>query len=343
MPEAETFRVPEPQGVHTNPPRLFRRKTVIVAGIGLAILVTAAVAFKLRGVLVPLAEALIKGIPIAAPQALILTDLPMASGPRISLFNGSDLNDWDGWLGYPDPAQTHKYFHSADPIGVGGVGKDFKVVVEDGEPAIYVNGRTWGSLTHKGDYGDYHLSLQFKWGKNSDYPMSGNPQDSGLLYHSNGAAGAVLGTWMRSIEFDMLRGQVGRFVPVGRGLSSKTTVGRDPDLFNQRRRYMIGGREVDVAGLVSWFAQNATDQEKPVGDWNTLDLYVLGDRAIHVVNGVPVLEAWSICDAEHIFDRCEPLTHGRIQLQAEGSETLFRHITLEPVKSLPRVTLAPLR
>jgi hypothetical protein len=54
-----------------------------------------------------------------------------------------------------------------------------------------------------------------------------------------------------------------------------------------------------------------------------------------------VLEAWSICDAEHIFDRCEPLTHGRIQLQAEGSETLFRHITLEPVKSLPRVTLAP--
>ena len=92
---------------------------------------------------------------------------------------------------------------------------------------------------------------------------------------------------------------------------------------------MIGGREVDVTGLftglVSWFAQNATDQEKPVGDWNTLDLYVLGDRAIHVVNGVPVLEAWNICNVEHIFGHCEPLAHGRIQLQAEGSETLFRH------------------
>ncbi len=71
---------------------------------------------------------------------------------------------------------------------------------------------------------------------------------------------------------------------------------------------MIGGR--DVTGLVSWFAQNATDQEKPVGDWNTLDLYVLGDRAIHVVNGVPVLEAWNICYAERTFARCEPLTHG---------------------------------
>jgi hypothetical protein len=54
-----------------------------------------------------------------------------------------------------------------------------------------------------------------------------------------------------------------------------------------------------------------------------------------------VLEAWNICDAEHTFARCEPLTHGQIQLQAEGSETLFRHITLEPIKSLPKVTLVP--
>ena len=104
---------------------------------------------------------------------------------------------------------------------------------------------------------------------------------------------------------------------------------------------MVGGREVDVVGnAVLWFAENATDQEKPAGDRNTLDLYVLGDRAIHVVNGVPALEAWNICDVEHLFGRCEPLTHGRIQLQAEGSEALFRRITLEPIKSLPRV-IAP--
>jgi Domain of Unknown Function (DUF1080). len=345
LPEAETSHVAEQQRGRTTIQRLFCRKTIIVAALGLAILVAAAVAYKLRGVLVPAAEALVRGIPVATPQALMLTDLPVAQGTRISLFNGVDLNDWDGWLGYPDPAEIYRSFHSADPIGVGGIGKDFKVVVEDGEPAIYVSGKPWGSLTHRGDYGDYHLSLQFKWGKNSYYPMLRDPLDSGLLYHSGGPQGGVLGTWMRSIEFDVLHGQVGRLVPIGRSLSFKTTVGRDPDLFSQRRRYMIGGREVDVTGLftglVSWFAQNATDQEKSVGDWNTLDLYVLGDRAIHVVNGVPVLEAWNICNAEHVFGHCEPLTHGRIQLQAEGSETLFRHVTLEPIKSLPRVTLAP--
>jgi hypothetical protein len=62
-----------------------------------------AVAYKLRGVLVPAAEALIRGIPIATPQALILTDLPVGQGPRISLFNGIDLNEWDGWLGLSRP------------------------------------------------------------------------------------------------------------------------------------------------------------------------------------------------------------------------------------------------
>jgi hypothetical protein len=341
LPEAETSRVAELRSGRTTIQRRFRRRTVIAAALVLAILAAGAVVYKLRGVLVPMAEALIRGIPVATPQALIVTDLPVAQGPRVLLFNGIDLADWDGWLGYADPAETFRYFHSADPIGVGGIGKDFDVVIEDGEPVIYVSGKTWGSLTHKGDYGDYHLSLQFKWGKHRYYPKLDDPQDCGLLYHSHGSAGAVLGTWMRSVEFDIIRGQLGRLVPVGRGLSSKTTIGRDPDLFNQRRRYMLGGREVDVTAGVSWFAQNGTDQEKPTGDWNTLDLYVLGDRAIHVVNGVPVLEAWNICDAEHIGARCEPLTHGRIQIQAEGSETFFRHITLEPIKSLPRVTLRP--
>jgi Domain of Unknown Function (DUF1080) len=340
LPEAETS-LHEPKRARAITQRLLGRKTIFVVALGLVVLVTAAVAYKLRGVLVPAVEAVVRGIQIAPPQVLILADLPMAQGPRISLFNGSDFDDWDGWLGYADPAQTHRYFHSTNPIGVGGIGSDFKVVVEDGEPAIYIKGKTWGGLTHRGDFGDYHLSLQFKWGKNLDSPVMHGPRDSGLLYHSYGPPGGVLGTWMRSIEFDLLSAELGKFVPVGSGLSARTTVGRDPDLFNQRRRYVVGGREVDVIGLVSWFAQNATDQEKSVGDWNTLDLYVLGDRAVHVVNGVPVLEAWNICSVEHMFGRCEPLTHGRIQLQAEGSEALFRHITLEPIKSLPKVTLAP--
>ncbi len=318
---------------------LFRTRGIVVIGIWLIVLAAGATVYKLRGVLVPPADALIRGIPIASPQEPSLTDLPLAQGPRVSLFNGVDLNDWDGWLGYADPAETFKKTHSVNPIGAGGVGKDYMVVVVDGEPAIYVNGKMFGSLTHKGDYADYHLSFQFKWGESTYYPKLSDPKDSGLLYHSHGAPGAAFGTWMRSVEFDIVHGRFGSLATVGEGLSSKTTVGRDANLLSPIRRYMVGGREVEIPARVSWFAQSATDQEKPLGDWNTLDLYVLGDKAIHVINGVPVLEAWNVCDADQAGARCEPLTHGRIQLQSEGSEAFFRRITLEPIKALPKVTV----
>jgi hypothetical protein len=202
-----------------------RTRAIVVLGLGLIVLAAGATAYKLRGVLVPAAEALTRGIPIAGPQELALADLPMGQGPRVSLFNGVDLNDWDGWLGYPDPAETFKKTHSVNPIGAGGIGKDFRVVVEEGEPAIYVNGKTFGSLTHKGDYADYHLSLQFKWGNTTYYPKLNDPQDSGLLYHSHGAPGGALGTWMRSVEFDIIHGQFGRLVTVGDRLSSKPRSG----------------------------------------------------------------------------------------------------------------------
>jgi Domain of Unknown Function (DUF1080) len=318
---------------------LFHTRRIVVLGIGLIALAAGGVAYKLRGVLVPAAQALIGGIPIAGPQDLSLTDLPAGQGPRVSLFNGVDLNDWDGWLGYPDAAETFKKTHSVNPIGAGGVGKEFKVVVVDGEPAIYVNGRIFGSLTHKGDYADYHLTLQFKWGESTYYPKLNDPKDSGLLYHSHGAPGEAFGTWMRSVEFDIVHGQFGRLATVGDGVFAKTTVGRDADLLSPTRRYIVGGQGFEIPTGALWFAQNATDQEKPVGNWNTLELYVLGDKAVHVINGVPVLEAWNLCDAEHASARCEPLTHGRIQLQSEGSEAFFRRITLEPIKSLPKVTM----
>ncbi len=58
---------------------------------------------------------------------------------------------------------------------------------------------------------------------------------------------------------------------------------------------------------------------------------MLGDRAIHVVNGVPVMEVRDLkADGQ-------PLTHGAIQLQSEGAETFFRDIVLEPITSLPKV------
>jgi hypothetical protein len=270
---------------------------------------------------------------LAAPDApLTLTDVPKSAGPATVLFNGKDLKDWDAWLGYADPALTYKRPAIA-PIGVSAQSADiFKVVVEDGRPALYVNGKTWGSLVHRGDFHDYHLRLQYKWGKGRWAPRETQAPNNGLLYHSHGAPGAVWGTWSQAVEFEIMTGSIGMVVPVGEAISATTTAVDDPALIPPKLRFAPGGRVQTVqGGTANWNVEAYRDAEKPAGEWNTLDLYVLGDRAVHVVNGVPVLEVRDLkADGA-------PLTHGAIQLQSEGAETFFRDIVIEPITSLPKV------
>lgn len=268
--------------------------------------------------------------PALAAPALTLTEVPKAAGPAVSLFNGQDLNDWSAWLGYRDPALTYKQPAIA-PIGATAESAQiFKVVQEDGRPALYVNGKTWGSLLHKGDFRDYHLRLQYKWGPGRWAPRETLPPNNGLLYHSHGAPGAVFGTWSRSMEFEIMLGSVGMVVRVGDPVSATVSAIDDPSLIDPKLRFSPSGRDVTVA-TPNWNVEAAVDAEKPAGEWNTLDLYVLGDRAIHVVNGVPVLEV------RDMRAEGQPLTHGAIQLQSEGAETFFRDIVLEPITALPKI------
>ena len=284
----------------------------------------------------PTAEqtAAIAGDPPFKPQTLVLGALPKASGPQLSLFNGRDLADWEGWLGYADPAKTYTKPPEA-PIGHTGADQVFKVVQEDGAPALYASGKTWGALVHKGDYANYHLRLEFKWGPGRWAPRVNLPPNNGLLYHSYGEHGAVFGTWMKSVEFEIMQGSTGMLVRVGEEVRPSTYAGHDPSIIYPHRRFMIGGREVDVV-TPAWNVENGRDTEKPAGQWNTLDLYVLGDRAVHVVNGVPVLVAHDIKTVTPDGKRT-PLTHGRIQLQSEGAETFFRNIMVEPIAAMPRI------
>ncbi len=264
--------------------------------------------------------------------ALALTDVPKAAGPAVSLFNGKDLKNWSAWLGYADPALTYKRPPVA-PIGAAAQSAEiFKVVTQDGRPALYVNGKTWGSLVHEGDFRNYHLRLQYKWGQGRWAPREAQAPNNGLLYHSHGAPGVVWGTWSQAVEFEIMTGSVGMVVPVGEAISVVADAEHDPNIIKPNLRFAPAGRPVTAkGGTADWNIEAYSDAEKPVGEWNTLDLYVLGDRAVHVVNGVPVMEVRDLkADGQ-------PLTHGAIQLQSEGAETFFRDLVLEPITSLPRI------
>jgi hypothetical protein len=269
-------------------------------------------------------------------QDLVLGPAPKAVGRKVVLFNGRDLADWEGWLGYADPAKTYRK-PAEDPLGHTGADEVFKVVTEDGQPALYVSGKTWGALTHKGDFANYHLRLEFKWGPGRWAPRANLPPNNGLLYHAHGPQGAVFGTWMKSVEFEIMQGSTGMVVRVGEDVRPSTYAGHDPSIIYPQRRFMVGGREVEVV-TPAWNVENARDAERPAGQWNTLDLYVLGDKSIQVVNGVPVLAAHGIKTVDEA-GKATPLTHGRIQLQSEGAETFFRNIVLEPIDKLPTVTV----
>lgn len=299
----------------------------------------------LKIILSSLAMAIAASVSVQAQQAAVaapvfehkpmqLVDLPAPAGAATALFNGKDLNDWEAWLGYRDPALTYQGPPEA-PIGPAGLGDIYKVVTVDGAPAILISGVTWGGLTHKGDFANYHLRLEYKWGDKTYAPRLTSPQNNGLLYHSFGAPGAVYGTWMAAAEFEIMKGSVGMLVPVGRHVRARTMVGHDPAIIQPHLRFMPGGLEIEVT-QPAWNVEASVDAEKPVGEWNTLDLYVLGDEAVHVVNGVPVLHVTGLSTVDSAGGRT-PLTHGRIQLQSEGAETYFRNITLQSITTLPRL------
>lgn len=280
-------------------------------------------------------KAAIAGDPSHERQELKLVDVPAPAGPAVPLFNGRDLDDWQAWLGYQDPSLTYLE-GPAKPIGIAGKGSMFKVVEEDGEPALYVNGETWGSLVHGREFENYHLRLEYKWGDKRYPPRLDLPHNNGLLYHSTGRPGTVFGTWMPAVEFEIMKGSVGMVVPVGPHIGVTTNAAHDPTIIYPMRRFMTDGREVAVK-QPAWNVEAASDAERPVGEWNVLDLYVLGDRAIHVVNGVPVMALRDLRISDPATGTSRPLTRGRVQFQSEGAETYFRNITVEPITSMPRI------
>jgi hypothetical protein len=79
-------------------------------------------------------------------------------------------------------------------------------------------------------------------------------------------------------------------------------------------------------------SKNATI-EKPIGEWNTVEILCLGARSVHVINGVVNM----INEDSHLLvnGQKKPLTKGNIQLQSEGAEVYFRKMEIRPIDSIP--------
>ena len=76
-----------------------------------------------------------------------------------------------------------------------------------------------------------------------------------------------------------------------------------------------------------------TSNEKPLGEWNIVDLYCFGQTSVHVVNGQVVVINTNCSKIEN--GQKVPLTKGKIQIQSEGGEFLIRKMEIEKIKGIP--------
>lgn len=224
------------------------------------------------------------------------------------LFNGTDLSGFtphiDGVTAGQDPHAFFKVQSGALHV------MDISTTTTREQP--------FGYLATDAAYGDYHLQFQYKWGTKKFAPRNtgDTPRDAGLLFHVRGQD--VI--WPQCVEAQVQEGDTGDIWSLGPKPTSVTatvsdTAGDPVQYDPEGKRATVSGNRVKKSQTVD-----------SLTDWNTVDLFTQGDTAVVVVNGVVVNRVTDIKDASG-----NPLTSGRIALQAEGAEVWYRDLRIKPL------------
>ena len=238
-----------------------------------------------------------------------------AGKETIKLFNGKNLNNWYTFL--KDRGRD------TDPKKV--------FTVKNG--MIRISGEEWGCITTDDEYENYKLVLEFKWGDITYEPRLNKTRDSGLLIHSKGKDGGYSGTWMHSIEVQIIEGGTGDFIVVGDGSKDfEITSPVAPEKHGGAYVFQPDGQPVTInRGRVNWWGRDPNwqdvkdfrgknDVENPVGEWNRIECIVSGREITTYLNGKLVNRAMNVKPSK-----------GRIQIQSEGAEMFVRKVELTPL------------
>jgi hypothetical protein len=269
------------------------------------------------------------------PLLILLLSSCKSEKPWRTLFNNSDFTGWDKYLGPTWDSVNQRM----DSTKIPGLNNDsegvFKVIEEDGKPALRISGTHFGGISTAAEFKNYHLRLEFKWGKLKSNPRKDKKRDSGLLYHAVGSHGADYGFWMRSQEFQIQEGDCGDYWGVAGGIMDVPAEG------SEREKYVYNSN----AKLLTFSESSPQyrrcnknpDAEKPSGEWNSVELYCLGDTAVHIMNGKTVMVLYHSRQADNGVE--SPLKKGKIQLQSEGAEIFYRDIQLQQISNIPKEIL----
>lgn len=239
-----------------------------------------------------------------------------------SIFNGEDLTGWQTYVSYQPKDSNY-----SDPrdTPVRGINSDPKNVfsVEDG--LLRISGEEWGGISTIDEYENFHLKFEVKWGEKKWPPRENLPRDSGVLYFATGKPGASMNHWMRSHEMQIQVGDTGDYhsldhviIDVNCGDANEGDwkfYRYDPDLPLCK----------DIASRVLKLGEF----EKPIGEWDTIEVIANESIIIHKVNGHEVFRAFN--SRQDVNGVILPLTKGKIEFQSEGAEVFYRNIQIKTI------------
>ncbi|CCH53184.1 protein of unknown function DUF1080 [Fibrisoma limi BUZ 3] len=251
-----------------------------------------------------------------------------------------NLTQWETYLSYahkPGYNGNVPKDESGTVIQPIGYNKDknrvFSVLNEPNGPVLRVSGEVYGCLFTRQSYENYHLSLQVKWGTQKHEPRKDKLRDSGILYHSNGEAGAEYWrSWMLSQEFQIMEGHMGDFwcqansaIDI-RCFQSEGVMNRVADSSQPFSTFKKGQ---------DYYCMRSANHESPPGEWTKLELICFEGKSLHIVNGHVVMvlkdSRYTTPDGQEV-----PMRRGKIQLQSEAAEVFYRDIRIKPLTALPK-------
>ena len=146
-----------------------------------------------------------------------------------------------------------------------------------------------------------------------------------------GPFGAAFGTWMATIEHQLMHENLGdTYLMANTCCETKVAKSEDGKSFS----YSPEGQSTSFSEQDNGRSiKKAKDTEKPIGEWNTVDLYCFGQTSVHVDNGQVVMINTNCCKIENGLKI--PLCKGKIQIQSEGGEFFIRKIEIEKIKGIP--------
>lgn len=276
---------------------------------------------------------------ISAFAALAACSQPKQEESSWTYLLDTDLSKWGTYLGTPNPDTVVEGLpKDADgnytrPIGHGRNERDvFTVALENGEPVLRVSGEIYGSVYTLDEYENYHLSLQFKWGTLKWEPRLDLELDTGILYHAIGEHGVdYWKAWALSQELQIMEQSNGDWWTIAGSqidIRCAEVEGEEVPVYNPEAESIAFGP--GGAGIT---CRRSHDMEKPMGEWNTVELITYGDKSLHIVNGEVVMALTNSRYTEG--DKVIPLTKGKILLQSEAGEAYFKDIKIKPVAGIP--------